>query len=179
MAGIRKYTLFLSLPRIIARNCPSFQTTPISFHRLSRPFLSSTSRFYSSNVDIDLSDEEAKRRLFNRLVYRSKQRGYLELDLILGNWVENHIHSMDANGIKALVHVLDAENPDLWKWLTGQEQAPDAIRTNPVFTAVHEKVLNNLDKHTSPETRATPGQEWVRGWDDFKRGRDGPIAGNQ
>ncbi|CAH9104245.1 unnamed protein product [Cuscuta europaea] len=157
-----------------ARNCPSFRTNPISSHSLSRPYLSSTSRLYSYNVDIDLSDEEAK-----RLVYRSKQRGYLELDLILGNWVENHIHSMDANGIKALVHVLDAENPDLWKWLTGQEQAPDSIRTNHVFTAVHEKVLNNLDKHASPETHAIPGQEWVRGWDDFKRGRDGPIVGNQ
>lgn len=24
------------------------------------------------------------------------------------------------------------ENPDLWKWLTGQEQPPEAIDTNPV-----------------------------------------------
>lgn len=24
------------------------------------------------------------------------------------------------------------ENPDLWKWLTGQEQPPDTITSNPV-----------------------------------------------
>lgn len=42
-----------------------------------------------------------------RLIYRSKQRGYLELDLVLGKWVEEHIQSMDENGIKSLVHVLD------------------------------------------------------------------------
>ncbi|RAL47666.1 hypothetical protein DM860_017642 [Cuscuta australis] len=179
MMIMRKSTLLrLALPRILQspRNHSSLPTSsPISHS----PFLGSFSRLYSSNVDFNHSDEKSKRRLFNRLLYRSKQRGYLELDLILGDWVEENINSMDVNGIKALVHVLDLENPDLWKWLTGQEQAPDAIRTNPVFSAVHEKVMNNLDKHTAPETRSTPGQAWVRGWDDFKRGRDGPIAGNQ
>ncbi|XP_022994486.1 succinate dehydrogenase assembly factor 2, mitochondrial [Cucurbita maxima] len=130
-------------------------------------------------TDIDLSNEESKRRLFNRLLYRSKQRGFLELDLVLGKWVEDHINSLDADGISALIKVLDLENPDLWKWLTGQEQPPKAVKTNPVFTDVQEKVMNNLNKHASPETRTPPGQQWVRGWDDFKRGRDGPITGNQ
>ncbi|TYJ25454.1 hypothetical protein E1A91_A07G051100v1 [Gossypium mustelinum] len=117
----------------------------------------------------------SKRRLYNRLLYRSKQRGFLELDLVLGKWVEEHIHSMDENGIKALVK----ENPDLWKWLTGQEQPPEAVTVNPVFSAVQQRVLKNLNNHSSPETRATPGQPWVRGWDDIKKGRDSPITGNQ
>ncbi|CAN1317884.1 Succinate dehydrogenase assembly factor 2, mitochondrial [Linum perenne] len=86
----------------------------------------------SASVSIDLSNEESKRRLFNRLLYRSRQRGFLELDLVLGKWVEEHIHSMDENKIKALVDVLDMENPDLWKWLTGQEQPPDGVCQNPV-----------------------------------------------
>lgn len=48
-----------------------------------------------------------------------------------------------------------------------------------MFTALHGKVMNNLNSHSAPETRATPGQPWVRGWDDIKKGRDSPIAGNQ
>lgn len=81
----------------------------MSSHNIYRPILGSLPCFYSSNqaLNIDLSNEESKRRLFNRLLYRSRQRGFLELDLILGRWVEDHIHSMDENGIKALVHVLD------------------------------------------------------------------------
>ncbi|KAL6996815.1 Succinate dehydrogenase assembly factor 2, mitochondrial [Sarracenia purpurea var. burkii] len=154
---------------------------PIYPETLYRPLAGSFSRSYSysQSLDIDLSNEESKRRLFNRLLYRSKQRGFLELDLVLGKWVEEHIRSMDQNGIRSLVDVLDLENPDLWKWLSGQEQPPETIVTNPVFSAVREKVMNNLNKNAAPETRATPGQPWVRGWDDFKKGANSPMSGNQ
>ncbi|WVZ51449.1 hypothetical protein U9M48_002595 [Paspalum notatum var. saurae] len=120
-----------------------------------------------------------------RLVYRSKQRGFLELDLVLGSWVEQHAHSMDEANIRALLQVLDLdclipqENPDLWKWLTSQEQPPEDLNSNPVFAAIKSKVTDNLTKHASPETRSTPGQPWVRGWDDIKKGKDGPKYGNQ
>ncbi|CAI9754176.1 unnamed protein product [Fraxinus pennsylvanica] len=180
MASLRR-AIFTAVPRLLSSSNRSSHATSDSLHR---PILGSISHFCSSNLstqsfEIDLSNEESKRRLFNRILYRSKQRGYLELDLILGKWVENHIHSMDEDGIKSLVHVLDLENPDLWKWLTGQEQPPDAVNINPVFVAVRDKVMNNLNSHASPETRATPGQPWVRGWDDFKKGRDAPTTGNQ
>uniref|UniRef100_A0A2P2IME5 Uncharacterized protein MANES_14G043700 n=1 Tax=Rhizophora mucronata TaxID=61149 RepID=A0A2P2IME5_RHIMU len=133
----------------------------------------------SRSLDIDLSNEESKRRLFNRLLYRSKQRGFLELDLVLGNWVEENIHSLDDHGIKALVDVLDLENPVLWKWLIGQEQPPEAVSKNPVFSAVHDKIMSNLNNYSAPETRARPGQPWLRGWDDVKKGPGSPVAGNQ
>ncbi|GKV45526.1 hypothetical protein SLEP1_g52598 [Rubroshorea leprosula] len=180
MASLRR--AFLNAHQILKSSALPIPTRTES---LFRPHYGWISRFSSADInnpqalDIDLSNEESKRRLFNRLLYRSKQRGFLELDLVLGKWVEEHIHSMDENGIKALVHVLDLENPDLWRWLTGQEKPPEAVSINPVFSAVQEKVMGNLNSHAAPETRATPGQPWVRGWDDIKKGRDGPITGNQ
>ncbi|KAK9684364.1 hypothetical protein RND81_10G205200 [Saponaria officinalis] len=136
-----------------------------------------THRLYST--EFDLSDSESKRRTINRLLYRSKQRGLLELDLVLGKWVEDNIDSMDENGIKSLIQVLDLENPDLWRWLSGQEQPPESLIGNPVFTAIKEKVASNLNSYAAPETRATPGQPWVRGWDDIKKNQYSPVSGNQ
>ncbi|CAM8969796.1 unnamed protein product [Rhodiola kirilowii] len=100
--------------------------------------------------------------------------------LVLGNWVDENIRNLDEAGIRSLVDVLDMENPDLWKWVSGQEQPPEAVEKNPVFCAVRSKVLDNLNSHSALETRAVPGKPWVRGWpDDIKRARDSPITGNQ
>lgn len=163
---------------VASRHGTPFPTPTVTAGNISETkFIPLTYRLYTS--EIDLSDAESRRRLINRLLYRSKQRGFLELDLVLGKWVEENINSMDENGIRSLIQVLDLENPDLWKWLIGQEQPPESVSKNPVFSAVREKISSALDSHSAPETRATPGQPWVRGWDDIKRGQGGPITGNQ
>ncbi|CAL4959099.1 unnamed protein product [Urochloa decumbens] len=167
----------LHLRRVLPSPSPSPALPAASARRLLSAF--TTSQQNAATTTVDLSSDESRRRLLNRLVYRSKQRGFLELDLVLGTWVEQHVHSMDESNIRALLQVLDLENPDLWKWLTGQEQPPEDLNSNPVFTAIKSKVTDNLTKHASPETRSTPGQPWVRGWDDIKNGKDAPKYGNQ
>ncbi|KAK8448280.1 hypothetical protein SEVIR_8G255400v4 [Setaria viridis] len=78
---------------------------------------------------------------------------------------------MDESNIRAAPSCkCSTSKTDLWKWLTGQEQPPEDLNSNPVFTAIKSKVTDNLSKHASPETRSTPGQPWVRGWDDIKKG---------
>ena len=69
----------------------------------------------------------------NRLLYRSKQRGFLEMDLLVGLWAERNLPTMDKGQLADMETVLDQENPDLFKWLTGQEEAPEAMKANPAF----------------------------------------------
>lgn len=59
------------------------------------------------------------------------------MDLLVGLWAERNLPTMDAEQLTAMETVLDQENPDLFKWLTGQEEPPEAMKTNPAFTVRH------------------------------------------
>ncbi|CAL5229089.1 g12347 [Coccomyxa viridis] len=125
--------------------------------------VSSSHRHYSANIGLD-----AKRQAsVNRLLYRAKQRGFLEMDLLVGMWAEKNVPKMDAAQLKAMEEVLDQENPDLFKWLTGQESASEDMMANPAFKDMQEHVAKQLNEHRDNAAMSQPGKEWVRGWDDW------------
>lgn len=47
----------------------------------------------------------------SKLAYRSKQRGFLELDLLVGLWAEKAIPKMDRPQLQHLSVVLDQVRP--------------------------------------------------------------------
>eukprot|EP00823_Brevimastigomonas_motovehiculus_P002543 TRINITY_DN1547_c2_g1_i1.p1 TRINITY_DN1547_c2_g1~~TRINITY_DN1547_c2_g1_i1.p1 ORF type:complete len:138 (-),score=22.52 TRINITY_DN1547_c2_g1_i1:291-704(-) len=64
---------------------------------------------------------EAKRK---RLVHRSKQRGFLELELILGTWSEKYINTLTDEEVLQYEKIVHAENPDLLNWLVNGKECP-------------------------------------------------------
>ena len=75
--------------------------------------------------------------LVNRLLYRSRQRGFLEMDLLVGIWAEKQVPVMSEDMLRQFEAVLDQENPDLYKWLTGQEPPPAAMAENAAYQVSH------------------------------------------
>lgn len=47
--------------------------------------------------------------------------------------------------------------------------------------AIHGEVARSLEIHSDPLTRAAPGANWVRGWDDREKPTQvgAPPGGNQ
>ena len=59
-----------------------------------------------------------------RLKFRSMHRGTKELDLILGAFARDHLDAMSDKQIDCYEAILDANEHDIYLWLTGQVPVP-------------------------------------------------------
>eukprot|EP00931_Biecheleriopsis_adriatica_P083212 TRINITY_DN56775_c0_g1_i1.p1 TRINITY_DN56775_c0_g1~~TRINITY_DN56775_c0_g1_i1.p1 ORF type:complete len:150 (+),score=43.09 TRINITY_DN56775_c0_g1_i1:69-518(+) len=86
--------------------------------------------------------ESFKRR--KRMLWRAKSRGWLELDVLMGTFVEKHVWDFDESKLDLLEEVLELENPDLFKWFTGQASVPEEIlKENEVMAMLMEYVKSD------------------------------------
>lgn len=86
------------------------------------------------------SELEGQRK---RMLYHSKMRGWLELDLIMGTFGERYLPTLSEKDLEDYAKVLDEENPDLFKWISGQVGAPDHLKELPVVQLLLKHVNEN------------------------------------
>ncbi|XDZ66947.1 succinate dehydrogenase assembly factor 2 [Alphaproteobacteria bacterium LSUCC0684] len=70
-----------------------------------------------------------------RLIYRSAYTGTRETDLLLGGFARDVLPGMDAAGLDAYEELLDAGDPSIWAWVSGQEDRPEGME-NPALDAL-------------------------------------------
>jgi succinate dehydrogenase assembly factor 2 len=91
-----------------------------------------------------------------KLIYRSRQRGWLELDLIIGSWAKENLATLSSVELDDFItSIIDAENPDLMNYLVEQKPVPAEVST---------PMLQRLVTYAAEEKK-----QWVRG----------PTDGNQ
>jgi succinate dehydrogenase flavin-adding protein (antitoxin of CptAB toxin-antitoxin module) len=86
------------------------------------------------------ADLEERRR---RMLYHSKQRGWLELDLILGTFAEKYLSTLGPRDIDDYALILEEENPDMFKWLSGQMAIPENLKSLPVMDLLLKHIHEN------------------------------------
>ena len=73
-----------------------------------------------------MSDEPREHRL-KRLHMRSMRRGIKEMDLILSTYAKRHLEGMSDTELDVYDALLNENDQDLYRWVTGQEAAPDHL----------------------------------------------------
>ncbi|MEO0402025.1 MAG: succinate dehydrogenase assembly factor 2 [Pseudomonadota bacterium] len=69
--------------------------------------------------------EELREHRLKRLHMRSMRRGIKEMDLILSAYAVRHLAQMDVGALDTYDAMLNENDQDLYRWVTGQEAAPD------------------------------------------------------
>ena len=71
---------------------------------------------------------ETREIRIKRLRMRAGHRGIKEMDLILGGWAARHLEDADDATLDAFETVMAEADQDLYAWVSGQSEAPQALR---------------------------------------------------
>ena len=75
-----------------------------------------------------MADTSAARR--GKLLYRSVYTGTRETDLLLGAFARARLDGLNEAQLDAYEALLEIEDPRLFKWIAGMEEAPPAYRSD-------------------------------------------------
>mmetsp|Transcript_4261 Transcript_4261/g.10651 ORF Transcript_4261/g.10651 Transcript_4261/m.10651 type:complete len:241 (-) Transcript_4261:349-1071(-) len=64
-----------------------------------------------------------------RLIYRSKQRGWLEVDLLLGTWASENVTSLNDEELDQFEHFVNQETIDIYNIITLRVDVPPELKT--------------------------------------------------
>lgn len=62
-----------------------------------------------------------------KLIFRSDHRGTKEMDLIMGTFAKEFVPSFDEAQLAAYEELLKENDPNLYNWIIGKEEAPDHV----------------------------------------------------
>jgi antitoxin CptB len=61
-----------------------------------------------------------------RLKFRSWHRGTREMDLLLGRFADSRLEALGRDELRAYAALLEQSDPDIYDWVSGQGQCPEA-----------------------------------------------------
>ncbi|KAL7468238.1 hypothetical protein ACHAXS_008464 [Conticribra weissflogii] len=82
----------------------------------------------NNNMDGTSKEERELDIRKKRLVYRSKQRGWLEVDLLLGTWASENVPSLSLDELDEFEKFVNLETIDIYNVLTLRSDVPEDMK---------------------------------------------------
>jgi succinate dehydrogenase flavin-adding protein (antitoxin of CptAB toxin-antitoxin module) len=80
-----------------------------------------------------VESDEARRK---RMIYRSKQRGWLEADLLMGSWAVKHVPSLSLEELDEYEVLLKEETIDIYNYISGKDALPPHLQNLSVMKKI-------------------------------------------
>jgi antitoxin CptB len=64
-----------------------------------------------------------------RILFRAWRRGMREMDLLMGRFADAHLPAMSDSELSEFERLLDAPDPQVLAWITGEEATPSEFDT--------------------------------------------------
>ncbi len=77
-----------------------------------------------------MNENETTENKRKRLIFRSWHRGTKEMDLLLGSFAKKYVPDFDEQELAIFDDLLKENDPDLYNWMTGKEEAPERLQSS-------------------------------------------------
>mmetsp|Transcript_92712 Transcript_92712/g.135497 ORF Transcript_92712/g.135497 Transcript_92712/m.135497 type:complete len:164 (+) Transcript_92712:58-549(+) len=94
-------------------------------------------QFMQSEGPHDDGDVASLRRA---LLYRSRQTGWLETDLIMGRWAAENLDKLSIDELKEYAKIVKCEILDIFQWINGQLEVPAEV-DGPIMKQLQEYAI--------------------------------------
>ena len=116
------------------------------------------SRYRSHHMEVEkkLTNEDFDIVRRKRMIYRSKQRGWLEADLLLGSWAVENIPKLSKDELDEFELLLKEETIDIFNYISGKDELPPHLANLDVMIKIKDYAYKS-------------GMESPEGYDKKKR----------
>lgn len=104
--------------------------------------------------NMSATERDVARR--KRMIYRSKQRGWLEADILMGSWASENVPTLSDKDLDEYDTILKEETIDVFNFITGKDPLPDRLK--------NLRVMKMLQEYAMEAKLQTPGL-----YEDIKR----------
>ena len=107
-------------------------------HEQLRKIAQSDFRLRERHVDSTPESDEARRK---RMIYRSKQRGWLEADLLMGSWASMNVPTLTEKELDEYELLLKEETIDIYNYISAKDPLPPHLQNLGVMDKLQSYAL--------------------------------------
>lgn len=104
------------------------------------------------NINVQLTSDEFDLVRRKRMIYRSKQRGWLEADLLMGSWATKFVPTLSTKDLDDYEELLKEETIDIYNYISGKDVLPEKLQNMNVMKHLQKYALES--KVQDPEKYA-------------------------